>query len=529
MTNTYDVIIVGFGGSGAAAAIEAADNGAKVLVLDRAYGGGATALSGGIYYTGGGTRHQLAAGEKDTPDDMFAYLSQEVGDAVQTDTLRTFCDESVNNMNWMESHGVPFDSSLVPYKTSYPTDEYYLYHSGNEKAWPFKTKATPFARGHRAVAKGMASGKALYNPLKQSALRKGVTFFPAARVHELITDDSGAVTGVKYRSIPPGSRASRIHRELTLRPAKLENWAPAMMKGLRRRVDKLWADNAVDNEAHAPAVILAAGGFAYNREMRNKYVPEYNGVLPLGTPGDDGTGIQLGESVGGVTGRMNKFTSWRFLSPPVSLTKGLSLGLNGRRVANEDLYGARFSEHMIHEHDAKAWLLFDANTWAAMKAEISYQGQIFHKIMMRYLLTFGHKSGHSIKEVLGECGIDVDAGETTVAEYNTAIASGQGDPAHKDESYCPPIVQAPFYAINISSKNSPLFPAPGLSLGGLVVDESSGLVKKEDGSTITGLYAVGRNAVGIASNGYISGLSIADCIFSGRRAGKHAADATTSA
>jgi 3-oxo-5alpha-steroid 4-dehydrogenase len=64
-----------------------------------------------------------------------------------------------------------------------------------------------------------------------------------------------------------------------------------------------------------------------------------------------------------------------------------------------------------------------------------------------------------------------------------------------------------------------------LTLGGLVVDEDTGLVKRDDGSTITGLYAAGRTAVGICSNSYVSGLSLADCVFSGRRAGVHAATA----
>jgi 3-oxo-5alpha-steroid 4-dehydrogenase len=61
-----------------------------------------------------------------------------------------------------------------------------------------------------------------------------------------------------------------------------------------------------------------------------------------------------------------------------------------------------------------------------------------------------------------------------------------------------------------------------LSLGGLIVDEKSGEVKREDGSTIEGLYAAGRNAVGLPSRGYVSGLAIADCVLSARRAATHA-------
>ena len=68
------------------------------------------------------------------------------------------------------------------------------------------------------------------------------------------------------------------------------------------------------------------------------------------------------------------------------------------------------------------------------------------------------------------------------------------------------------------------FPCPTLTLGGLVVDEESSLVKRKDSSVINGLYAIGRNAVGIPSMGYVSGLAIAHCVFSGRQAGQHTAN-----
>ena len=59
-----------------------------------------------------------------------------------------------------------------------------------------------------------------------------------------------------------------------------------------------------------------------------------------------------------------------------------------------------------------------------------------------------------------------------------------------------------------------------LTLGGLKVDEHNGAVLDGNGQPIAGLYSAGRTAIGIASHLYISGLSLADCVFSGRRAGK---------
>src|SRR5881628_1392426 len=98
----YDVIVVGFGVAGAAAAIEAADHGARVLVLDRGYGGGASALSGGIVYAGGGTQEQYDGGYTDSVDNLRAYLAQEVGDAVTNETLDRFCQESPNLIAWLK-------------------------------------------------------------------------------------------------------------------------------------------------------------------------------------------------------------------------------------------------------------------------------------------------------------------------------------------------------------------------------------------------------------------------------------------
>jgi 3-oxo-5alpha-steroid 4-dehydrogenase len=61
-----------------------------------------------------------------------------------------------------------------------------------------------------------------------------------------------------------------------------------------------------------------------------------------------------------------------------------------------------------------------------------------------------------------------------------------------------------------------------MSLGGLAVDEKSGQVVSQSGERIKGLFAAGRAASGICSTSYVSGLSLADCVFSGRRAGEFA-------
>lgn len=105
-----DVLVVGFGAAGAAAAIAAREAGTAVLIAERFDGGGATALSGGIVYAGGGTSHQKKAGYEDTVEEMVKYLRQESGDAVSEETLHRFCADSREQLEWLESLGASFDS-----------------------------------------------------------------------------------------------------------------------------------------------------------------------------------------------------------------------------------------------------------------------------------------------------------------------------------------------------------------------------------------------------------------------------------
>ena len=126
-----DIVIVGFGGAGVSAGIQARELGGDVIAIDRFGGGGATAFSGGVVYAGG-TAVQRDAGVADSAANMFAYLSQEES-AVSPATLRRFCDGSAADLDWLAANGVQFDGTVFKEKTAYPPDGKFLYYSGNEK------------------------------------------------------------------------------------------------------------------------------------------------------------------------------------------------------------------------------------------------------------------------------------------------------------------------------------------------------------------------------------------------------------
>lgn len=514
-----DVVVVGFGGAGAVAALEARANGADVLVLDRFHGGGATTISGGVFYAGGGTPIQHDAGVTDTVDDMFAYLKAETKDVVRDDTLRRFCASSLENLAWLREHGVPFEGSLCPFKTSYPTDKYYLYYSGNESFPPYNAVAKPAPRGHRAKGAGLP-GANFYEPLRAAAEGAGVRTSYESAATKLLTDNHGRVIGVEYRALPEGSAQARLHRKLNARALKIKNYTPAKSRALWKQADRLMASDGVIRRVHArKGVILAAGGFVFNREMVTEYAPGYRDGMPLGTWADDGVGIRLGMDVGGAVDHMNRVSAWRFINPPEAWTRGFLVNNQGKRYVNESLYGAAIGEEMVERNDGAAHLIIDHAMWKTARSQVLWgRAQFFQAAPALLNMYFNAKKAKTIEEAATAARLPADAVRKTLDAYNAQATARTPDAFGKFADACHPLVKPPFYIMNVSV-NSKRFPCPTLTLGGLVVDEDTGAVKRHDGSTIDGLYAAGRNAVGVCSRQYVSGLSIADCVFSGRRAG----------
>jgi 3-oxo-5alpha-steroid 4-dehydrogenase len=130
-----------------------------------------------------------------------------------------------------------------------------------------------------------------------------------------------------------------------------------------------------------------------------------------------------------------------------------------------------------------------------------------------------------VAAVAARAGIDAAGLAAILDAYNAAAAAGFADPAGKPADLVRAQDQPPYSLIDCSVRPRLAYPAPMLTLGGLVVAEETGQVRRADGSVLAGLYAAGRSAVGLCSHSYVSGLSLADCVFSGRRAGRHAASA----
>ncbi len=537
---TADLVVVGLGGAGVAAALEGLERGLKVTAVDRYEGGGSTAANGGIFYAGGGTTIQKEAGEDDSPEEMYKYLKIEAGDVVSDETLRKFVDESVETVDWILANGGKLNSKVWKKKASYPPLAYFLYHPDNSLVASYAARAKPAARGHRAhISNGKKAwgvGIGIWGPLRDSAMAKGLNFHRYSEARQLARDAAGRVIGVKILSIPAGSAEAAKFGSFIKTADKLLAMLPptlpfaAITIGLGswylKRAAKIEAMHRRERWIRAKeGVLLSTGGFIMNNTMVRHFAPTYATGMPNGTLGDQGQGIMMGAGAGGQLALMDKISAWRFINPPKAWSDAIVVNAQGKRMIDETVYGASLGEQIGDHNGGVGYIIYDKNLRRqAFKQAMDPLIVPFQRDITLLNLLFNYKKADTIDALAHKANIDPLGLIGTVAAYNRAAKGEQPDPFGKQASDMVPIVAPPFYAMDISI-NSRFLPLPVITFGGLRIDERSGLVLDEAGQTIPGLYAAGRTAVGVASNTYVSGLSFADCVFSGRRVARHAARA----
>jgi 3-oxo-5alpha-steroid 4-dehydrogenase len=459
-----DVVVVGHGAAGGCAAIEAARAGAQVLVLERmSRGGGATALSTGLTYFGGGTRIQRACGFEDPVEQMQAYVRLAAGSQPDEERVRLYCEGSVEHFEWFCSLGVEWNASFHADKVTHPLSADGLLYTGNEQAWPTCEQARPAPRGHKPAREGEAGGY-----LMEAVLRATQAF--GARV----VNDCAALRLVQA----PDRRVVGVVARIDGREAFV---------GARR------------------GVILAAGGFVMNREMLARHAPTLLHInYPTGTPGDDGRGIRMGMAAGGEAENMGEGLLLNSWYPPSSHLMGILVDARGQRFVNEDASIGLTSDAIVAKADACAWLVVDDSLYGQTQA--------------RHRIAAVEESFEALEAALG---IPDGALVRTAQAYNRAAEKGEDPLFHKARPWLRALQTPPYAALDCSPARSVW---GGFTLGGLRT-RASGEVLDPDGREIPGLFAAGRSAAGLCREGrsYASGLSIGDASFFGRLAGRAAA------
>ena len=297
-----DVVVVGGGVAGISAAIEAAANGADVLILEKqSIVGGATTRSGGKLMANG-TDIQKAEGIEDSNELMYDYLKEVGGDLIDDEKLKGFVDNSLETYNWMVDMGVkvqdvePIHSSLTPYRVHNTeggggmTDGH-----GGQIIVPMMNKYNEL------------DGDILYN----------------VTANELLTNDNNEIVGVK---------------------------------GL--------AKDGSTVTVNAKSVILATGGYAQNKEMMERYSEFTNGYSTQVPTGNVGDGITMAEAVGAqIFDSPSTQTVYVSYTCGVGINEesGLIVTEDGKRFVNEYTYQYHVGDAMRKENSSLGYYIATSN------------------------------------------------------------------------------------------------------------------------------------------------------------------------
>jgi len=392
---------------------------------------------------------------------MFRFLMAACGPGADEAKVRLYCDESVDHFEWLVARGVPFKAGFWPEPGLEPPTDDGLVYSGGEDAHPFTEIARPAPRGHKPQ-KRHAAGGFLMERLAEAVAASGARVTPDTKVQRLVLDGSTVV----------GLAARQAGRDVTIRARR--------------------------------GVVLCAGGFVHSDEMVARHSPLVASCsLRLGNDFDDGTAIRMAQSIGAAVMRMDAAECAVPMTPPRSLVAGILVNGQGQRFINEDTYYGRVGQEVLFRQDGEAYLVVDEALYEVTRAGLQASWVC-----------------ETVEELEGEIGLPSGSLTSTFDLYQQHAADGVDPLFHKAAEFVRPLVP-PLGAYDLRVANPAAFYAT-FTLGGLSTSVD-GEVRTVDDVPIAGLYAAGRTTSGIAAGGYVSGISLGDGTFFGRRAGRAAA------
>ena len=501
-----DVAIVGAGGAGMSAAAAAAEQGASVLVLEKAAAiGGNTKLGEGTYNVADAIRQKQLTMTADNCKEVEAALAVTTDDpeyqaliddtradyekwkaedgktlfdspnwhALQTyigggsidniKLIRTYATGAVDALDWLENTiGVPFKNDYI-----------------------FMAIGGKWARGHQvdlvaATGKESDNGGRIYiEKLQQYAEKLGATIETNAKVTTLTLNDDGSVSGcVAERA--DGSTITVNAKTVIIATGGYAASSDLVYKYSNGTITTKLTSCAATSTGDGLALAEQAGGSLINLDQIQ--------VHPLGDPIDD-------------CGCVSEFVgNW------LSATEYMFVNKEGKRFVNEDNTRYAISMAELKQTDGQMWLIVDSSAIA---------GDDTRSDLIDSLLADGHSfKADTLEELAEKIGVPADTLKATVEAYNAGMVSGS-DEFGKATSEDSTILQAPFYA-------SLRTPTVHYTMGGIQIDTDAHVLDA-DGNVISGLYAAGEVASGIHGNNRLGGNAYPDIITFGRIAGQNAA------
>jgi len=535
---TVDLLVMGSGAAGMGAAVRGHDLGLDVLLVEKSelYGGN-SAMSGGVCWV---ANNPGMAGEgiADSDEEGFEYLKHITKGEVPDDRLWLYIRESKRVLAYLH------DKTHVRYVPLAKYTDYYPEAPGG-RAGGRSMDPLPFdgaklredlIRLRRPHPQSQILGKfGITAKEAQAAIGVGFTtmmFMAWQMFLYMLRHFKRKRWGRDTKLCAGNSLMGRLL--LSLKERKVPTWLNTGVEELVFEDGK--AVGAVLNKEGETlrvkanrGVVLAAGGFSRNLEMRQKYQRHpITTEWTAGTPSNTGDAIRMGRDAGGALGLMDEAWwtpvslvprspfSW-VLVVEKSLPHGLFLNQDGKRFTNEaapyiDVVNGMYDDvAKTGAADPRWFHIFDATYRKSSIAGPVAPGKVMpdKQLPRRYRDGKFLYKAETLDELCEQLKIPAASTKAAITRFNEYAVKGEdpdfnrgwsaqdryyGDPNVKPNCSLGPIETGPFYAVQI-------YPGDLGTKGGLVTDEHS-RVLKEDGQSIPGLYAAGNSAESVMGRTY---------------------------
>jgi len=528
----FDVVVVGSGNGALTAALCSHDGGAKTLVIEKSsqFGGTSATSGGGVWIPN--NRYAKAENVDDSDQDARNYINSVSPEGMIKDELiETYISEGPRMIDYLH------ENSQVKYRNLAHYPDYFPDNTGGKE-------------GNRSMEPEPIFGTELGDDLGKLREQHPQTAFTMGPINMNFTQVEGQLLlgalpgwktqfaklftkyildfamrlkwGWKDRRLTMGN-AGIARLILSLKDRKVDLWTLTAMTDLVDENGKVIGikatkDGSSINIKANKGVILAAGGFERDQDLRDKYLPKpSNAEWSAANIHNTGDALKAALKLGADTHQMD--TGWWSTTMKVpgqekgwlsmvdkSMPGNYTVNKNGERFSNESQNYVSFVNDMFAKFDegnpcAPCYMIFDSNFRKNRPCGPLLQGsmQPDSQVPKEWWTPSFLSKGETLEELAEIAGIDPGGLRATQAKVNEYAVTGKdlelqrgdsaydryyGDPSVTPNPCLAPLIEGPFYCMV-------LYPGEMGTAGGLVIDTHA-RVLKQDGQPIAGLYACGN-------------------------------------